>query len=579
MDGGEERRGGNFDDLFEDLDHFFQPGEQGPEEIEGAGPAPEAPGSPPAGSEEDRRLEEADTSHDILRPDGTPDVGSFDSSSREEDPESPHGEDAPPRDQGEHGPESDPGTGEEEWSRLRDVLDDRDQPDLPSYPFSTESSPPTAGDPLFDFLSAQSNEPGMDRDHEVGSSGRPEEESPGLTIEDVKKAPPEYRDLPGADLGGAGGSGSTGAGSEDPDAEEGPVLDELFGEEPDIADVELAADQLAREFAPPDGTEELETGADDEEEEDLAPPPPPRRTVQVREPESLTGPTWEEPTSRVITNERQGPRTSEGRNLPAAIFTAVGLAVVLVASILIRTWLFTVVAGAVVLLGQFELYTTMQRRGFKPASALGLVIGGLMGAAAYGEGERALLAMVGLAVAASFLWYMASGVKGREGTVRDLGATLLGIVYGPLLASFYVIILTQAGNGRSLVLGILGVTFLYDAVAYFSGSLFGSRALAPTISPKKSWEGLVGATAVALLVGGLILSNIDPLDYTHAVGLALVISVFAPLGDLAESMMKRDLGVKDMGSVLPGHGGILDRIDSALFVGVAAFYYLRIFYA
>ena len=110
----------------------------------------------------------------------------------------------------------------------------------------------------------------------------------------------------------------------------------------------------------------------------------------------------------------------------------------------------------------------------------------------------------------------------------------------------------------------------------FFGSFWGSRALAPTISPKKSWEGLLGATVIVYAIAIAFLPAIGPLTLGSAVGLATVVILFAPLGDLAESMIKRDLGVKDMGSVLPGHGGILDRIDSALFVGIAAFYFLRL---
>jgi phosphatidate cytidylyltransferase len=123
---------------------------------------------------------------------------------------------------------------------------------------------------------------------------------------------------------------------------------------------------------------------------------------------------------------------------------------------------------------------------------------------------------------------------------------------------------------------VIGLTILYDICAYAIGSLWGNRPLAPTVSPQKSWEGAIGATLVLLLVALAIVPTIDPFDPPKAIGLALVISIAAPLGDLVESAMKRDLGVKDMSTLLPGHGGILDRVDAILFAAPAAYYFLRL---
>jgi phosphatidate cytidylyltransferase len=158
-----------------------------------------------------------------------------------------------------------------------------------------------------------------------------------------------------------------------------------------------------------------------------------------------------------------------------------------------------------------------------------------------------------------------------------VGATLLGVVYVPFLASFALIILSISGDtGRNLLLTVLGLTVLYDVCAFAIGSLWGNRPLAPTISPKKSWEGAVGATFVLLLVALAIVPSIEPFTAARAVGLALVIAVAAPMGDLVESALKRDLGLKDMGSLLPGHGGVLDRVDSILFAAPAAWYFTRL---
>ncbi len=335
---------------------------------------------------------------------------------------------------------------------------------------------------------------------------------------------------------------------------------------PGIAEVEAAADQMAEEFRtglPPD--DELLADLRYREQ---------RRTVKVGEPESLMGPTWEEPGSEVVAPEPSAPMFA-GRNMPMALLTAVVLAVLALISIAIDKAFFAFIAGGVVLVGQAEVYAAMHRKGYQPATALGLVVGGLLLAAAYLKGEQAMLSLVVLGTVLSFLWYMAAGPKARDGALVNIGATMLGLAYVPLMAGFLLIILAQPVSGRALTLALLGMTFLYDAAAFVIGSLWGSRALAPTISPKKSWEGLLAATFVTFIVSIAVLPSIDPLTLGRSVGLALVIAVFAPLGDLAESLMKRDLGVKDMGSVLPGHGGIMDRIDSALFVIPAAFAFLR----
>jgi phosphatidate cytidylyltransferase len=351
---------------------------------------------------------------------------------------------------------------------------------------------------------------------------------------------------------------------EEPAARSGESWDE-----PAISEVEAAADQMAEEFR---------TGLPPEEElvASYGRPSQPRR-VKVGEPESLTGPSWEEPGSQVITSEPAAPAFA-GRNMPMALLTAAVLAVLAVISIAIDKAFFAFIAGGVILVGQAEVYAAMHRKGYQPATALGLVLGGLMLAAAYLKGEQAMLFFVGLGLVLSFLWYMAAAPKGREGALGNIGATMLGLIYVPLLAGFLMIILAQPLSGRALTLAILGMTFLYDAAAFVVGSLWGSRALAPTVSPKKSWEGLLAATFITFIVSIAVLPSIDPLTLGRSVGLALVIAVFAPLGDLAESLVKRDLGVKDMGSVLPGHGGIMDRIDSALFVIPAAFVFLRLIF-
>jgi phosphatidate cytidylyltransferase len=266
-----------------------------------------------------------------------------------------------------------------------------------------------------------------------------------------------------------------------------------------------------------------------------------------------------------------------GRNLPAAVVTGLALVVVAAISLAIAKAAFAAVAGAIVLIGQAELYAAMHRKGYQPATALGLVMGGLVLAAAYLKGETAMLFILALGLVLSFLWYMAGTPKGRENAIQNIGCTLLGFIYVPFLAGYALILLSQPRSGRALMLVVIGLSVAYDIAAFFFGTFWGTHPLAPSISPKKSREGLLGATFVTFALSiGIVPTVIKYLSLADAVGLAIIVSVFAPLGDLAESALKRDLGVKDMGAVLPGHGGVLDRIDSILFVLPAAVYYLRL---
>jgi phosphatidate cytidylyltransferase len=289
----------------------------------------------------------------------------------------------------------------------------------------------------------------------------------------------------------------------------------------------------------------------------------------------LGGPSWQEPTAIEVGVEHEARRSA--RDVPAAFITGLALAGVALGSLALGTWAFALAAGAIVLWAQGELYLALQRHHLQPATALGLVSGGLVLGAAYFRGEAAMLSMFVLSVVAAFLWYMAAPASHRRGTTANIGVTILGIAYVPLMAGFALAMLDLT-NGRALVLSVIGLTFVYDTAAFIVGSWWGNRPLAPTISPKKSLEGAIGATLVviAVSVGAVAPAGIGLDTVGRSVAMAVVVAVLAPLGDLAESLIKRDLGVKDMGSILPGHGGVLDRIDSVLFVVPAAFLFLRV---
>jgi phosphatidate cytidylyltransferase len=314
-------------------------------------------------------------------------------------------------------------------------------------------------------------------------------------------------------------------------------------------------------------------GGDDEDLADAGHTEAPR-TVRVGH-EGLGGPSWQEPTTLEVGAEPE--RRSTGRDVPMAFLTGLILAALALGAIAIGPGPFAILAGVVVLFAQGEFYFALQKRHFQPATALGLVSGGLVLGAAYYRGEGAMLAMMALSTFAAFLWYMTVPAQHRRNVAANVALTILGVAYIPMLAGYALTVL-RLEDGSSLALAIIGLTIAYDISAFGVGYFWGSRPLAPNVSPKKSWEGAIGATLVVVAVAvGVVANSVDLLEpVSRAAGLAVVVAIFAPLGDLAESLIKRDLGIKDMGSILPGHGGVLDRIDSVLFVAPAAFMFLRL---
>jgi phosphatidate cytidylyltransferase len=198
----------------------------------------------------------------------------------------------------------------------------------------------------------------------------------------------------------------------------------------------------------------------------------------------------------------------------------------------------------------------------------------------------ALLALLGAHLggaewmAAGFLTTLAFAflLKGisqtRQSVTVSVGATVLGAGWIGLGLSYVVLLraLPPTDDGRLAAFTVLLAVFASDTLAYFAGRLVGRHRLAPTISPGKTWEGLVAGTVIAVLVPFFALYHSDFLDVWRSLVLGGVIAVAAPLGDLFESSVKRDLQVKDTGRLLGGHGGVLDRIDSLLFAVVASYY-------
>jgi phosphatidate cytidylyltransferase len=249
-----------------------------------------------------------------------------------------------------------------------------------------------------------------------------------------------------------------------------------------------------------------------------------------------------------------------GRNLPAAIGVGVGLGVIVIGTLLLYKASFLVVVAAFLAIALCELDHAFATR--EASTPLPLMVVGAAGmqAGAYYGGTRVLMAVFAGTVLASLLLRM---TRGQDGFVRDVTATVFCLVYVPLLAGFVALLLAHRHGAREVLIFVL-LTSASDIGGYAVGATLGRHPMAPTISPKKSWEGFAGSAATCILVG--ILGVTLLLHGAWWVGLVLGAAavVTATFGDLAESMIKRDLGIKDMSNLLPGHGGVMDRLDSLL---------------
>jgi phosphatidate cytidylyltransferase len=255
-----------------------------------------------------------------------------------------------------------------------------------------------------------------------------------------------------------------------------------------------------------------------------------------------------------------------GRNLPASIAVGVGLVAMVVVSLTVLKESFIAVVAVALGIGLFEL-----SRAFSTARihlpVLPIVTGGtiMLVGSYFGGMETASVAMA-LTVIGTMVWRLS---EGAEGFVRDVSAGIFSLGYLYLMGTF-VLLMLQEDDGPWRIVAFIVATIASDIGGYIAGVLFGKHPMAPTISPKKSWEGFAGSLLFGIGTG--ILTVTYALDGDWWVGIVLGVAgvVFATLGDLSESLIKRDLGIKDMGNLLPGHGGLMDRLDSLIAVAPVA---------
>ncbi|GIF02906.1 hypothetical protein Asi03nite_04440 [Actinoplanes siamensis] len=260
-------------------------------------------------------------------------------------------------------------------------------------------------------------------------------------------------------------------------------------------------------------------------------------------------------------------KSRAGRNLPAAIAVGLSLGLVVLAALLVwpPALLGVVVVAAGV--GVWETARALSVTGARPP-LIPLIAGtAVMTGLAWYEGADALTLGLLATIGAAALWRLADGTRAVR---RDFTAITLISVYVPFLLSFAAM-LVRPDDGQWRVLATVVAVVLSDTGGYAAGVFLGKHPMAPRISPKKSWEGFAGSVTAAAIGSGALLFFLMEIPVYYGLLFGAVISVVAVLGDLAESMLKRDLGVKDMSNLLPGHGGLMDRLDSILFAVPTAY--------
>ena len=266
-------------------------------------------------------------------------------------------------------------------------------------------------------------------------------------------------------------------------------------------------------------------------------------------------------------------RTRTGRNLPAAIAIGVVLGGLVLVTLFTVKSTFLAYMGAVVGVGLWELRQALADRGIS-IPLIPIVAGGAaMFTLAYWYGTQPALAALAITVLVLMAWRLPGGPPGY---LRDLSASVLALAWVPMLGVFVPLMLSMPDGARRTLIFIL-LAVCSDVGGYFAGIFTGRHPMAPGISPKKTWEGFGGSVVACLAAGAITLPLLLHAHVWQGLVLGAVAVAAATLGDLVESMIKRDLQVKDMGSLLPGHGGILDRIDSLLACAPVVWLLLAVF--
>ncbi|GAA3644106.1 phosphatidate cytidylyltransferase [Lentzea atacamensis] len=262
-----------------------------------------------------------------------------------------------------------------------------------------------------------------------------------------------------------------------------------------------------------------------------------------------------------------------GRDLRAAILVGVGLGAVIILSLLTVRQTFIGIVAAAAAVSTWELAQAFKKGGINVALWPVLIGGQAMIWLSWPLERSGMMTAFVITVLVCMIWRFRAG---SDGYLRDLSASVFTVAYVPLFASFAaMLVVPEDGAGRAFAF-LIGVV-LSDVGGYAAGVFLGKHPMAPTISPKKSWEGFAGSLVAGMVGGAITVTTFLDGQWWQGVLFGAALVVTATAGDLVESLIKRDLGIKDMGSLLPGHGGLMDRMDSLLPSAVASWLMLHLF--
>jgi phosphatidate cytidylyltransferase len=277
------------------------------------------------------------------------------------------------------------------------------------------------------------------------------------------------------------------------------------------------------------------------------------------------------PAGATAVTERGSGRT--GRNLPAAIGVGALLGGLVLLTLFTVKATFLLYVGIIVAIALWELSHALRSRDIDLPLVPIAVGGTAMVTLAYWTQAKWALAALALAAIGVLAWRLPGGAAGY---VRDVTAGIFTLMYLPLMAVFVALMVAEPDGARRALIFVV-LTVCSDTGGYLAGILIGRHPMAPAISPKKTWEGFSGSIVACLVAGAIMVPDLLHGHLWQGLVLGLAAVVAATLGDLAESMIKRDLEIKDMGHLLPGHGGIMDRIDSLLVMAPVIWLLLAVF--